>query len=226
MVLDSSARVAPYRILLQTADSQIYWNIACGGSLGLRALEFSLLPLLVDVLYLLRQLCFSGSSRKEITEHWDWLESNLLQTISIFESDEDIITFVKGKISVCHLLFQFLSSCMFPVTELSCFLQGIIAEESRLKQGEEHVEDCGKFLEAELKMRRLFGMPDEEKLVNYYSCSYWKGRVPRQGWLYLSINHLCFYSFLLGKEGTARQPHSPSQPWFTFDNLLYSSPLQ
>lgn len=91
----------------------------------------------------------------------------------------------------------------FLVAELSCFSQGVIAEESRLKQGEEHMEDCGKFLEAELKMRRLFGMPDEEKLVNYYSCSYWKGRVPRQGWLYLSINHLCFYSFLLGKEGTA-----------------------
>ena len=30
VVLDSSARAAPYRILLQTADSQIYWNIACG----------------------------------------------------------------------------------------------------------------------------------------------------------------------------------------------------
>ncbi|NWU94402.1 TBCD9 protein, partial [Upupa epops] len=43
-------------------------------------------------------------------------------------------------------------------------------------------------------------MPEEEKLVNYYSCSYWKGKVPRQGWMYLSINHLCFYSFLMGKE--------------------------
>uniref|UniRef100_A0A665TYY5 TBC1 domain family, member 9 (with GRAM domain) n=1 Tax=Echeneis naucrates TaxID=173247 RepID=A0A665TYY5_ECHNA len=152
VVLDSSARVAPYRILLQTADSQIYWNIAC------------------------------GSSRKEITEHWDWLESNLLQTISIFDNDEDITTFVKGKIS------------------------GIIAEENRLKQGEEQEEDCGKFREAELKMRKLFGMPEEEKLVNYYSCSYWKGRVPRQGWLYLSVNHLCFYSFLLGKEVTLVVP--------------------
>lgn len=158
---------------------------------------------LVDVLYLLPQLCFSGSSRKEITEHWDWLESNLLQTISIFESDEDIITFVKGKICVCHLSSGFSPPACFLVAELTCFSQGIIAEESRLKQDEEHMEDCGKFLEAELKMRRLFGMPDEEKLVNYYSCSYWKGRVPRQGWLYLSINHLCFYSFLLGKEGTA-----------------------
>lgn len=50
-------------------------------------------------------------------------------------------------------------------------------------------------------MRKQFGMPEGEKLVNYYSCNFWKGRVPRQGWLYLTVNHLCFYSFLLGKEG-------------------------
>lgn len=31
VVLDSSARVAPYRILHQTQDSQIYWTVACGG---------------------------------------------------------------------------------------------------------------------------------------------------------------------------------------------------
>ncbi|XP_030620915.1 TBC1 domain family member 9B isoform X3 [Chanos chanos] len=147
VVLDSSARVAPYRILHQTGDSQIFWSIAC------------------------------GSSRKEITEHWEWLETNLLQTLSIFDNDEDITTFVKGKI------------------------QGIIAEENKSRQTQED-EDPGKFREAALKMRKLFGMPEEEKLVNYYSCSYWKGRVPRQGWLYLSVNHLCFYSFLLGKEVT------------------------
>ncbi|XP_041706703.1 TBC1 domain family member 9B isoform X1 [Coregonus clupeaformis] len=147
VVLDSSARVAPYRILHQTGDSQIFCSIAC------------------------------GSSRKEVTEHWEWLETNLLQTLSIFDNDEDITTFVKGKIS------------------------GIIAEENKSKAALED-EDSGKFREAELKMRKLFGMPDEEKLVNYYSCSYWKGRVPRQGWVYLSVNHLCFYSLLLGKEVT------------------------
>ncbi|KAJ3587618.1 hypothetical protein NHX12_011215 [Muraenolepis orangiensis] len=135
VVLDSSARVAPYRILLQTGDSQVYWNIA------------------------------SGCSRKEITTHWEWLETNLLQTLSIFDNDEDITTFVKGKIS------------------------GIIAEENKSKHAQEE-EDSGKFREAELKMRKLFGMPEEEKLVNYYSCSYWKGRVPRQGWLYLTVNHI------------------------------------
>lgn len=30
VVLDSSARVAPYRILHQTQDSQIYWTVASG----------------------------------------------------------------------------------------------------------------------------------------------------------------------------------------------------
>nr|XP_060492398.1 TBC1 domain family member 9B isoform X3 [Panthera onca] len=117
----------------------------------------------------------TGSSRKEITKHWEWLENNLLQTLSIFDNEEDITTFVKGKI------------------------HGIIAEENKNLQPQGD-EDPGKFKEAELKMRKQFGMPEGEKLVNYYSCSYWKGRVPRQGWLYLTVNHLCFYSFLLGKE--------------------------
>ncbi|XP_069781409.1 TBC1 domain family member 9 isoform X2 [Narcine bancroftii] len=145
VVLDSNARVAPYRILYQTPESLVYWTIACGGS------------------------------RKEITEHWEWMEHNLLQTLSIFENENDITTFVKGKI------------------------QGIIAEYNKNNDIKED-DDTDKFKEAILKFQKLFGMPEEEKLVNYYSCSYWKGRVPRQGWMYLSMNHLCFYSFLLGKE--------------------------
>ncbi|KAK1175874.1 TBC1 domain family member 9-like isoform X1 [Acipenser oxyrinchus oxyrinchus] len=145
VVLDSTARVAPYRILYQTPDSLIYRTIACGGSW------------------------------KEIIEHWEWLEQNLLQTLSIFENENDITTFVKGKV------------------------QGIIAEYNKNHDIKED-DDTDKFKEAIAKFCKLFGMPEEEKLVNYYSCSYWKGKVPRQGWVYLSINHLSFYSFLLGKE--------------------------
>uniref|UniRef100_A0A8B9PV62 TBC1 domain family member 9 n=1 Tax=Apteryx owenii TaxID=8824 RepID=A0A8B9PV62_APTOW len=145
VVLDSSARVAPYRILYQAPDSLVYWTIAC------------------------------GCSRKEITEHWEWLEQNLLQTLSIFENENDINTFVRGKI------------------------QGIIAEYNKIN-GIKEDDDTEKFKEAIVKFHKLFGMPEEEKLVNYYSCSYWKGKVPRQGWMYLSINHLCFYSFLMGRE--------------------------
>ncbi|XP_051514386.1 TBC1 domain family member 9B-like isoform X2 [Myxocyprinus asiaticus] len=171
VVLDSSARVAPYRILHQTGESQIFWNIAC------------------------------GSSRKEITEHWEWLEANLLQTLSIFDNDDDITTFVKGKIQEnqnVHIIRG--EGGSVSNDNVPCyFYDGIIAEENKSGKALED-EDPGKFREAELKMRKLFGMPEEEKLVNYYPCSYWKGRVPRQGWIYLSINHLCFYSFLLGKE--------------------------
>lgn len=77
--------------------------------------------------------------------------------------------------------------------------QALIAEEtsSRLAEQEEEPE---KFREALVKFEARFNFPEAEKLVTYYSCCCWKGRVPRQGWLYLSINHLCFYSFFLGKE--------------------------
>lgn len=95
-----------------------------------------------------------------------------------------------------------------PGTSPLVLFQGIIAEENKNLQPQGD-EDPGKFKEAELKMRKQFGMPEGEKLVNYYSCSYWKGRVPRQGWLYLTVNHLCFYSFLLGKEGERGHPGIP-----------------
>ncbi|XP_006889958.1 PREDICTED: TBC1 domain family member 8B [Elephantulus edwardii] len=143
-VLDSTAKVAPFRILHQTPDSQVYWSIAC------------------------------GANREEITKHWDWLEQNIMKTLSVFDSNEDITNFVQGKI------------------------RGLIAEEGKQSFAKE--DDPEKFREAILKFEKCFGLPEQEKLVTYYSCSYWKGRVPCQGWLYLSTNFLSFYSFLLGSE--------------------------
>lgn len=79
-------------------------------------------------------------------------------------------------------------------------LQGLIAEEVRGRHAAQE-EEPQKFREALQKFELHFGLPSSEKLVTYYSCCCWKGRVPRQGFLYLSINHMAFYSFLLGKEG-------------------------
>ncbi|XP_036596343.1 TBC1 domain family member 8B [Trichosurus vulpecula] len=143
-VLDSTAKVAPFRILHQTPGSQVYWSIAC------------------------------GANREEIYKHWEWLEQNVMKTLSVFDSNEDITSFVHGKI------------------------RGLIAEEGKdsLVKG----DDPEKFREALMKFEKCFGLAKQEKLVTYYSCSYWRGRVPCQGWLYLSTNFLSFYSFLLGSE--------------------------
>ncbi|XP_027478992.2 TBC1 domain family member 8 isoform X9 [Zalophus californianus] len=159
-VLDSNARVAPFRILLQVPGSQVYSPIACGELLSGS-----------DVYWAIA----TGATLEEINQHWDWLEQNLLHTLSVFDNKDDIASFVKGKV------------------------KALIAEEtsSRLAEQEEEPE---KFREALVKFEARFNFPEAEKLVTYYSCCCWKGRVPRQGWLYLSINHLCFYSFFLGKE--------------------------
>jgi len=120
-------------------------------------------------------LVATGSTKLEIFDNWKWLEEKLMETLTSFEADNDVTEFLCGKI------------------------ESLIANNKKEKIKISH-DDNKKLQDASIKFRRLFEMPVEEKLVNYYSCSYWKNRVPRQGWLYLSINHLCFYSFLLGKE--------------------------
>ncbi|XP_058704025.1 TBC1 domain family member 8B isoform X1 [Poecile atricapillus] len=175
-VLDSTSKVAPFRILHQTPDSQVYWSIACGPLLKKSDLVtgyqkyFNIY--VGSVLWGI--LLLSGSSREEITEHWEWLEHNVMKTLSVFDSNEDITSFVQGKI------------------------RGLIAEEEKDSCVKE--DDPEKFREGLMKFEKCFGLPEKEKLITYYSCSYWKGRVPCQGWLYLSTNFLSFYSFLLGAE--------------------------
>lgn len=144
-MLDSSARVTPFRILLQVPGSQISWVIAIGAAI------------------------------EEVNKHWDWLVHNLLHSLSVFENKEDVASFVKGKV------------------------KGLIAEEARGRLVAQE-DEPDKFREVLLKFELHFGLPSSEKLVTHYSCCCWKGRVPRQGFLYLSINHMAFYSFLLGKE--------------------------
>ncbi|XP_065279748.1 TBC1 domain family member 8 [Emys orbicularis] len=159
-VLDSNARVAPFRILLQVPGSPVYSAIACGELLNGSEVYWAIA---------------AGATLEEINQHWEWLEQNLLHTLSVFDNKEDIVSFVKGKV------------------------KALIAEETRSKVAEQE-EDPEKFREALVKFEARFNFPEAEKLITYYSCCCWKGKVPRQGWLYLSINHLCFYSFFLGKE--------------------------
>lgn len=142
--LDSilDSKSLPYRILHQLPDSDISYIIAV------------------------------SDSRKEINEHWKWIEDHLISTLSALDSTDEMLEYVK------------------------CKIESLRANTSLDLSTQQHDESDSR--EAVARFRKLFNMPQEEKLVNYYSCSYWKGRVPRQGWMYLSVNHLCFYSFLMG----------------------------
>jgi hypothetical protein len=66
------------------------------------------------------------------------------------------------------------------------------------------VEDAESMLykTASERFHRLFNVDPgrEEKLVSYYSCCHLGGGLPAQGWMYLTVNHLAFYSYVLGKE--------------------------
>lgn len=115
-----------------------------------------------------------ANNKKEIHKDWEWLEQHLMETLGAFESNEDATEFIR------------------------CKIESLLANEVKLK-GEDD-DETKRYKTATRKFMKLFNMPKEEKLVNYYSCSYWKSHVPRQGWMYLSVNHLCFYSFLLGRE--------------------------
>ena len=137
-------KAPPYRILHHLPDSDISYIVAL------------------------------SDNRKEISEHWKWIEDHLISTLSALDDREEILEFVKCKIES----LQANSSLDVPTQQ----------------------DDESGSREAVARFHKLFNMPPEEKLVGYYSCSYWKGRVPRQGWMYLSVNHLCFYSFLMGGE--------------------------
>ncbi|XP_052004427.1 TBC1 domain family member 8-like [Xyrauchen texanus] len=144
-VLDSNARVAPFRIVLHVPGSQVSWVIA------------------------------SGVTLEEVLRHWKWLDQNLMPYMSVFENKEDASSFVLGKV------------------------KGLIAEEVLGGQAARE-DDPARFREDLVRFEQRFGLPQREKLVTHYSCCCWKGHVPRQGSLYLTTNHIAFYSFLLGKE--------------------------
>ncbi|CAH2074312.1 unnamed protein product, partial [Iphiclides podalirius] len=139
--LDSvwDTKPAPYRILHQTPNSEIYYVIA------------------------------TALTEQEIRQDWQWLFDNVSPTLHSFDSEEEITEFV------------------------CCKINSILATE------QEHLtEDEDTYKNVDYLFHQRFSMPKDEKLVCYYSCSYWKGKMPRQGWIYLSVHYMCFYSYIFG----------------------------
>ncbi|KAK9700703.1 Rab-GTPase-TBC domain [Popillia japonica] len=149
---------APYRILHQTPTSEVYYNIAC------------------------------SMTMQEIEKDWEWLSSNVCETLHSFDKEEDITEFVIKKIE----------SVIATNQESQDF------ESTNQESQDFEDEDTKSFKITSEKFHQLFNLPKEEKLVNYYSCSYWKGKIPRQGRMYLSVNYCCFHAYILGLETKVR----------------------
>ncbi|CAL8069513.1 unnamed protein product [Calicophoron daubneyi] len=122
-------------------------------------------------------LVATSNSEKNIRRHWKYIQNRLCPHLSEL-CPEDIFPF----------LFQ----------KFECHAARYVEMYSR--------DETMPLKRATVKLLRTFGFPPKEKLVYYYSCSYFRSKIPQQGWLYLTINHLCFYSFLLGLETKIKIP--------------------
>ena len=139
-----------------------------------------------------------ADTKEEILDNWKWIECSLLPILESFDPEENNVTdFILCKIEslIVHL-------------------------NDANKENDEEMNETKKFQEATKRFHKQFNLNENEKLVNYYSCSYWKNRVPRQGWMYLGLNHICFYSFLLGREAQIIIPYTDIMVAFCFDYFI------
>ncbi|PAV77885.1 hypothetical protein WR25_05915 [Diploscapter pachys] len=116
-----------------------------------------------------------GMNKEEIQTHWDYVEKELLKSIENMTTERDIRNYV--------------------TMQVESFVKD---SEISLPQNDEL--DPVTTRSALQKFHELFSLPQDERLVNYYKCCYKKGLLPNQGDIYLSINFLCFYSFIMGNE--------------------------
>lgn len=148
-VLES--RPAPFRILYQTANSEVSYTIA------------------------------ASVSHSDIMSNWAWLNKQLKPTLACFDDPNEATNYVKCKIE-------------------SLVAQNISQHQAKIVQNGHLPAESFEFRSMSQKLIKLFDLPSDEKLVNYYTCSYWIKRMPHQGVMYLSVDHLAFYSKFLSKE--------------------------
>lgn len=84
-----------------------------------------------------------ATTRQEIMQDWEWLFTNVSETLHSFDNEDDITEFVTCKIE------SFIATRQIPEVE---------------------DEDTSSFRVTSNEFLRLFNLPSDEKLVNYYSC--------------------------------------------------------
>ncbi|KAI8930220.1 rab-GTPase-TBC domain-containing protein [Entophlyctis helioformis] len=118
------------------------------------------------------QMIAVAETLREIEADWAWIEETLMAEMKELEDKND--------------------KAAYSLTKFTSLVH------SQEKDSDEKSADV-KFRAAARSWRQLFRMPDSERLVSFYSCSYHR-KLMNQGWLYVSPSYCCFYSFVLGTE--------------------------
>ena len=142
-------------------------------------------------------LVSEAMSSKEILEDWDYLERELLPTLADFETPEEATEFVNVKVKSIIAAAITTGPNGGPLNLKNTIPESTVTGAAALAQ--ENTESLP-FKTASDRFKSLFAAGKNEKLVSYYSCSWWKGRIPSRGWMYLTENLLAFYSYTFGKE--------------------------
>ena len=111
-----------------------------------------------------------SEAHKEILENWSWIQEHVVPEISLMDDLKD-----KEE---------------FAIAKFKSLVEQLNTDEKSTD---------AKYRAAARSWKQLFRMPDNERFVNYYSCSYHR-KLLNQGWLYVSMSYCCFYSSILGTE--------------------------
>ncbi|KAF9182514.1 hypothetical protein BGZ51_004702 [Haplosporangium sp. Z 767] len=113
-----------------------------------------------------------AETQKNIDQAWSWVQDNFVVGLQVLDDAQEKEEWVLTKI------------------------RSIV---TRADKGTDDITSDEKVRSASRAFRQTFNVLPSERLVSYYSCSY-HGKMMNQGWMYISENYLCFYSFMLGME--------------------------
>ncbi|XP_025930230.1 TBC1 domain family member 9 isoform X5 [Apteryx rowi] len=172
VVLDSSARVAPYRILYQAPDSLVYWTIACA-KLVIRWVDITQLEKNATLLFPDMIKVNTRSS-----EHFFSVFLNISETFKLME--------------------QLANIAMRQLLDNEGFEQDRSLPKLK-KKSPKKVSALKRDLDARAKSERyraLFRLPKDEKLDGHTDCTLWTpfNKMHILGQMFVSTNYICFTS--------------------------------
>ncbi|KAG0326940.1 hypothetical protein BGZ99_008704 [Dissophora globulifera] len=113
-----------------------------------------------------------AETQKSIDQAWSWVQENFVVGLQVLDDAQEKEEWVLTKI------------------------RSLV---TRADKGTDDITSDEKVRSASRAFRQTFNVLPSERLVSYYSCSY-HSKMMNQGWMYISENYLCFYSFMLGME--------------------------